>query len=286
MARANTQKDESPVTLDSPTAKPQGTALTVLDMEADAGAGMEGANSESFAIPFLQVLQKNSPQVDETSGAVIEGAKQGMFYENVTGKLMDGKKGVLLVPCAYRRVYLRWAPRDAGGGFKGEIAPETVAKMRDNGEVQELDGHLFAPLADGSVNPKKCDKFADTRLHYCLLIDPDTGYPSQVLLSLTSTQVKKSKALMSMLAGKKLPGANGLFTPPTYALRVRATTIPESNDKGSWMGIKFELDEALNEAVIYEAGKSFNKTVAKGIVTANYDGVAGEDGVPAADGRF
>lgn len=278
MARANPQKEESAVIAVPPEveAKP-GTAIAVIDMEADAGAGMEGANSESFAIPFLQVLQKNSPQVDETSGAAIEGAKQGMFYENVTGKMFDGKKGVLLVPCAYRRVYLRWAPRDAGGGFKGEIAPEVVAQMRANDEIKELDGHLFAPLQDGSVNPKKCDKFADTRLHYCLMLDPATGFATQVLLSLTSTQVKKSKSLMSMLASVKKNGTNGPYTPPTYAMIVRATTIPESNDKGTWMGVKFEMAGEVDNIQVYEAGKSFNKTVARGAVTANYEGAAPED---------
>ncbi len=47
--------------------------------EADAGMGMEGTTVESFAIPFLLVLQSLSPQVDEAGGTAIEGARPGMF---------------------------------------------------------------------------------------------------------------------------------------------------------------------------------------------------------------
>ena len=262
---------------------PPRSELTVVDMSADAGAGMEGASADSFAIPFLIVLQKGSPQVDETSGAAIEGARQGMFFENVTSKLFDGKTGVTLIPCAYKRVFVRWAGRDAEGGFKGEFTAEKIAEMREKGQVVEMDGRLFAPLADGSVNEKKSDRFSDTRNHYCLLIDPNTGFTTQVLLSLSSTQIKKSKALMSMLASVKKPGPNGLFTPPTFGLMVRATTIPESNEKGSWMGIKFDMAGDVSDPYIYQAAKAFNQSVARGAVAANYEATAEE---PVARGGF
>ena len=67
------KKDESAVAV----VEEKSTALAaagLMDFAADAGAGMEGAGQESFAIPFLSVLQKGSPQVDEASGAALEGA--------------------------------------------------------------------------------------------------------------------------------------------------------------------------------------------------------------------
>jgi len=209
-------------------------AVAVLDFGADAGAGMEGASQESFAIPFLGVLQKGSPQVDEASGQSIEGAKAGMLFENVTSQMFDGKKGVVLVPCAYRRVFLRWGQREGGGGgFKGELSADQVAEMRAKGQIVELDGRLYIPLPDGTVHEKKCDRIADTRNHYVLLVDEETGGWTQALFSLTSTQIKKSKMLMSALASVKLKGGSGMYTPPTFANFVRATTLPESNDKGT-----------------------------------------------------
>ena len=86
MAKANskTEKEVALVT---------NSALAIPEdmFAADAGSGMEGATSESFAIPFLSVLQKGSPQVDEASGAAIEGAKAGMLWDNVAGRMFDGK---------------------------------------------------------------------------------------------------------------------------------------------------------------------------------------------------
>ena len=244
----------------------------LMDFAADAGAGMEGAGQESFAIPFLSVLQKGSPQVDEASGAAIEGARAGMFFENVTGRMFSGKDGVVIVPCSYRREFLRWGARANGGGFMGAYSPEDVAEMRTKGQIVALDNRLYAPEADGSVNPEKSDRFNDTRNHYVLIMDMDSGAWTEALLSLTSTQIKKSKMLMSALASVKLKnGAGQLYTPPTFANLVRVTSVGESNEKGTWFGVKFELAGQVDRAEVYAAAKAFHANIAKGGVQVKYE---------------
>lgn len=288
MAKATTKTETT--TAQSTEVNPEVKASAVIeapDFSGDAGAGMEGASQESFAIPFLSVLQKGSPQVDEASGVALEGARQGMFFENVTGRMFDGKAGITIVPCAYRRVFLRWAPKSASGGFKGELLPEEVAHLRTTGKIVDLDGKLFFPLADGTVNPMKCDRVADVRNHYVILINEDGSW-TQALLSLGSTQIKKSKMLMSALAGVSLVGARGRYTPATFATKVRVTTVPESNDKGSWMGVRFELAGQVTANDLYTAGKAFNESVRKGSVEAKYEEPADPTTVDAngADGAF
>lgn len=265
---------------------PKANALTLaMDFAADAGAGMENAGQDAFAIPFLAVLQKGSPQVDEASGQAIEGARQGMFYENVTGRLYSGKEGVVVVPCSYRREFLRWGSREAGGGFKGAYSPEVVAEMRLRNEIVEVDGRLYSPEPDGSVNPNKSDRYNDTRNHYILILDPVTGSWTEALLSLTSTQIKKSKMLMSALASVKLKNSSGqLFTPPTFSNMVRVTTVGESNDKGTWFGVKFELAGSVDRAEIYAAAKAFHANIVKGGVQVKYEQPA-ESGLED-EGRF
>ena len=244
----------------------------LMDFAADAGAGMEGAGQESFAIPFLSVLQKGSPQVDEASGAALEGARAGMLFENVTGRLFSGKDGVIIVPCSYRREFLRWGSRANGGGFKGAHTPESIAELRNKGQVVELDGRLYAPEPDGSVSPDKSDRFNDTRNHYVLIMDMETGAWTEALLSLTSTQIKKSKMLMSALASVKLKNnANQLYTPPTFANLVRVTTVGESNDKGTWFGVKFELAGQVDRPEVYAAAKAFHTNIGKGGVQVKYE---------------
>jgi hypothetical protein len=252
-------------------------AAGLMDFGADAGAGMEGATQDSFAIPFLSVLQKGSPQVDEASGAAIDGARAGMLYENVTGRLFSGKDGVVVVPCSYRREFLRWGARDAGGGFKGAFTPDAIAEMRSSGRVVDVDGKLYSPEPDGSVNPNRSDRFNDTRNHYVLILDEATGGWTEALLSLTSTQIKKSKMLMSALASVKLKNVAGqMFTPPTFANMVRITTGGESNDKGTWFGVKFELVGQVSRPEIYAAAKAFHANIAKGSVEVKYEDPASE----------
>ncbi len=274
MKKNNKEKPSTELATKGAAALPATTAM----FAADAGAGMEGASVESFAIPFLNVLQKTSPQVDESSGAVIEGAKAGMFFENISGQLVDGKTGLTIIPCAYRRTFLHWSET----GFKGEMLPEDVAKQRAGGAIVEHKGRLYMPeKKGGEVDPDETDRIADARNHYVMIIDNKTGVWRQALISLGSTQIKKSRALMTALASVKMDLGGKLITPATFANLVKVTTVPESNDKGTWFGWKFELNGFVASPDLYAAAKQFHKSVVEGQVKANYQDVdvaAGENG--------
>ncbi len=241
-----------------------------------AGAGLEGTTQDSFAIPFLTVLQKSSPQVDQDSGVALPEARAGMIYNTVTGKLYDGKKGITLIHCAQRRVFLRWRPRGMeGAGFRGEVMPENVAEMRAKGQIIEHENRLYAPSHDGSPpNDKRNDRFADTRNHYVLVVEDDES-TTQALLSLTSTQIKKSKNLLALLANvkRKHPKTGRMVTPATFDNLIRMTTVPESNDSGSWSGVKFEMIGPIPEDHDdwFEAAVEFYELVKKDNVTVRYD---------------
>lgn len=266
-------------------AEKQQTELALgFDMGNDAGAGMEDTDRESFAIPFLRVIQKMSPQVDEGEAEYMEDARPGMFLNTVTQQLSDGKEGVIFLPCAYRRVFLQWGARGTdAAGFKGEHNPEDIAAMLDSGELAHgEDGRtIYKPLEDGKVDEKKCDIFKDTRVHYGIVIDED-GNAQQCILSLSSTQIKKSKQLMSTLHSVKVKGPNGMVTPPTWANQVRITTVPESNDHGSWHGVKFAPEGFVASQDLYDAGKAFHEVIRAG--EANVDFSKMDDGGDNAEG--
>lgn len=242
-----------------------------FDFGSDVGAGMEGADKDSFAIPFLRALQKISPQVDEADAEYIEGAKPGMLYNSVTKQLFDGKDGLFVLPCAYQRRFLKWGPRGTSeGGYKGEFLPEDIAAMLAKGEVREQENRIWVPDANGEVNVKKCDHFADTRSHFVLIYDPTTCEVQQALLALSSTQIKKSKQLMSLLNNAKVQTANGMVTPPTWMNIIKITTVLESNDQGSWYGLRIEPAGFIDRKDVYDAGKAFHAAIAAGEAKANY----------------
>lgn len=245
-------------------------APTFMDAD-DFGGGFEGADRESYAMPFLQILQKMSPVVDEDDAAYIEGAKAGMLMNSVTHKLYDGKSGLLIVPCAYQRQFVEWGGRESNdGGFKGAHTPEEVDAMLSRQELVAVDGRYYRPDENGKVDVKKSNYVADTRAHFVIAIDPETGDTSSAVLSLSSTQIKASRTLMTMLQQKKVEVNGVKRTPPTFANLVRVTTVGMSNDKGSWSGARFELEGLVSDPNLYEEAKALYKSVNGGKVKADF----------------
>lgn len=254
-----------------------------LNFEADVGAGMEGADKDSYAIPFLRVLQSTSPQVNEARGEYIEGAKPGMLLNTATRKIYGGKEGLIILPCAFQRRFIRWAPRGDSNGFKGEFLPEEVAKLEETEMAIRHEGRLYALDELGETpHEKTTDTLSDTRSHFCIVCDED-GH-SQALLALTSTQIKKSKQLMSLLSAAKVETANGKVTPPTWMNQVRITTVHESNDEGDWYGVMFTGEGFIKEQNLYDAGKAFYEAVSEGKAKADHN--ADADKAPEGDGKF
>lgn len=262
----------------------QANALAMLS-DDDFGTGFEGADKDTYAIPFLQLLQKMSPLVDEDSPRHIEGAKAGMLLNTVTQRLFDGKAGFDMVPCFFKRSFILWGPREAGGGFKGEFTPEQIEQMVQEGKIIVQDGHYYAPSADGSaIDPKKNDYYADTRSHYVITIDPETGETGSAILSLASSQIKASRMLMTALQQKKIDTPQGKRTPPMFLNKVRVTTQGLSNDQGSWSGIVFNLNGLVDSKDLYEEAKAFYGAVTAGTVKADYSKAPASDGPGVSDG--
>jgi hypothetical protein len=90
-----------------------------LSFEQDV-SGFEDMGQEDLALPFLRILTNMSPEIGE-----VEGASPGMIFNSVTSELFDGKKGVQVIPCAYVRQYIEWAPRGQGSGGPVNIFPAT-----------------------------------------------------------------------------------------------------------------------------------------------------------------
>jgi len=241
----------------------QNTAVgQVMDFSADAGQGMEGADKASFAIPFITMLQGLSPQLE-----TVDGAKPGLFINTITNELL---KEVLVVPCAYQRRYIRWAPRSTGGGYKGEMNPVEVETGAIPGLSQVQGIYLMdVPQGASAFDPKGVplyDHLADTRNHY-VLAQNAAGSWQPALVSLSSTQIKKSKRWMSRIQGVQLTDKNGkAFNPPSFSHVYKMKPIKEGNSKGEWWGIEVDLVETVKDASLYQTAKAFNQSVNSGAV--------------------
>ena len=181
------------------------TALAEMPfMNEDAGAGFEDTTSEDFAIPFLRLLQKLSPAVDETSDQYVANAKPGMLINTVNKELFAADTGAIVIPVMYERSAIEWKTRKNGGGFvaKHEIESgilETATYDEDNGWM----------LPNGNM-------ISDTRSFYALVIGSN-GFPEPCLVSMSSSQIKKSKQWLSQMNGLKINTPNGPATAPMFS---------------------------------------------------------------------
>ena len=236
------------------------------NFEDDAVAGgFSEMGQDDFALPFLRLLTNTSPEVGD-----VEGAMPGMIYNTVTGQLYDGKKGITVIPCAYVRQYIEWAPRGSGSGAPINIYPATSDILsrthREPGDNKDY-------LDNGNY-------IENTANHYVMIVNDD-GIPEPALITMKSTQLKKSRKWNSMMMSTKAMGKNGPFTPPMFSQLYRLSTQAESNDKGKWFGWEVERIGAIEDMALYGAAKAFNASVGSGDVKVKHqDEAQGTDNVP------
>jgi len=227
--------------------KEEAALPAVIDFGADAGSGFEEADSTSYAIPFLRVLQAISPQCKKLDPAYVKGAEEGDFFNTVTEKLYKGEVGVTVVPCHYIHKFNAWAPRETGGGIRGTYSAAEAARLdiTQNEKFQQV-------LDDGSI-------LTDTREHYVMIVNED-GTFEPALLALSGTQLKKSKKWMTLMQGIRIKGQAA----PMFSQMYKLMPTAESNDKGSWTGIKVEHVGQVNSIELYQAAKAFREMVRTG----------------------
>lgn len=223
--------------------------------EEDAQSGFNGMNQDDFALPFLRLLTATSPEIGE-----LEGAMPGMIYNTVTGELYDGKKGIEVIPVAYVRQYIEWAPRGSGSGAPIAIYPATSDILsrthREPGDNKDY-------LDNGNY-------IENTANHYVMVLGSD-GVPNPALITMKSTQLKKSRKWNSMMMSVKMMGKNGPFTPPMYSHIYRLTTQAESNDKGKWYGWEIEKVGPVEDMNAYAAAKAFATQINSGEVKVKHE---------------
>ena len=235
--------------------------------EADAGAGMDNLGVEDLALPFLKILSGLDPILDE-----MEAARKGDLFNTVTNELYKGKEGVLVVPCAYMRRFIQWAPRGAGSGAPQGIfapgdpdMPKTERSSEDNKEY----------VIGGSG-----DYLDETHQHFVLLLGED-GAVETALIAMKSTQLKKSRKWNSMIASITLQGKNGPFSPPRFSHIYRLKSVGEENSKGSWHGWDVSREGQVEDAALYLRAKTFSESVLQGEVLVKHENESG--GTATAD---
>lgn len=216
-------------------------------LAGQSNVGMEGADRESFAIPFLVIMQKMSPQLDRNDPEYIEEAEEGNILNTATRQVYNGDEGIIVSPVAFKRSFTKWGLREKGGGYKGEYPPSDPIVLTTKEDEKKR-----------NVLPGGGEQLVDTRMHGVLLFGGGAD-PLASLLSMTSTNIKASKRWMTDMQEKQK-----VDNLPTFAHLYKLTTIPDSNDQGSWYRWNIEYVGPVTEQEHIDAAVIFHQALQTG----------------------
>lgn len=249
-------------------------------MEAAADQGMEEVKHEDMLIPFIKVLQANSPQATRGHVDFVKGAEPGFFL--CLDQIYNGESGIYFQPVKYVHQYTEWKPRTAGGGLVAQHGEEImkVAIEQENGSYKLPNGNDLVVSSTW----------------FGLLVNPERRAFMPAVAGLSGTQTRSARALNTAIKGlRKTVTKDGItkeFTPPAWASVFKATTALRTNDKGSWYVWSFERVGYLNEMfsgvdakfaeTLFRAAQTMYEGIQAGIIKAQEDDDRG--GQPSGGG--
>lgn len=237
--------------------------MEMEDILRDSGAGTEDMGMDDVAVPYLYILQSGSPQVDSDSDAYIEGAKAGMFYNNVSGEIFDGREeGIVVIPCAYERKYVEWIDRDSGGG--GYVADHGI----DSGIMNET-----TPNAKGIPVLKNGNLIIETAYHYVYMKNPNNGIWEEIIIPMKSTMLKKSRRWNKTLVATLIPGTSNRA--PRWLYPYRLKTVKETKNNNTWSNFDIERLPDMVTADQYRSAKAFAELFSSGLIVKATESDAG-----------
>lgn len=270
----------------------------VIDYGDDVGAGLSDVGQDEAGIPFLKILQANSPQVIGPEGK-IDGAEAGKILNTGTEELMDS---VTLVPAIRQHVYVEWRPKNAGGGIVGTHQPGTpiveaaIAANAASIEAGENSRKKPGKMRFGEFYTEAGNELSETFYVYAVVLDANETPSGVVVVPFNSTQIKHYKKKFINRARYCLvdDGNGRKRNPPMFAHRLTVGTAQETNDDGTWFGyaLQFAVDNNVQQSLMtpdnpaYQAGKELKAMVDGGLARVDLSKAdAGTDsGEASADG--
>lgn len=257
------------------------TDLAVYEgYEEDRGAGFENQTSEDISVPFIEVLQAQSPEA-----MVEDGPRPGTFINRTTGEIFSGKDGVPFIPACTQHVVVEWVPREKGGGIVGvhELDSELIRKVRAEQPLGKY------------VHPTNGNDLIETFYVYGIFVPPDGSAPHPAVIAFSSTRIKPYKDWMFRARSIviNLPNGRKLTKLPLFSHRYRLTTVAAENNKGKWqtLVVRFDGDNAEAARIapnddLYMFAKQLCEDVNSGKRVADTSNAGGRDeGVDGAPQR-
>jgi hypothetical protein len=231
------------------------------------GAGQ--ADASELLIPFLGILHYSSPQVDKASPRFIKGAEPGMILNSATGELMEKFQALIV---ATEHNYVKYIPRDDGGGFEGILAPDDPLVLQLRSEQSQFG----ALKLDGGKR-----ELIET--YYTYVFAKAFGPAFRAIVGYKSTQIKRFKAWRTLNNEFKYEVNGRWIQPPVWSHMFEFSSVPDSNKKGKFFSWKIEPRGGSKETAfvskhdpIWAEAAAMHDSLGAGKIKANYAAQAQE----------
>lgn len=206
--------------------------------------GAENVGNEDLVIPRIELVQALSPARKKSDAAYIEGADEGMLYNNVTRELYGSE--VTVVPVYYTKQYLVWKDRKIGGGgsngFRGAFNTKAEADA------------AIASLGEEGLEA------VDTAQHFVLV--HFNGAWQEAVLSMSKSKMKVSKRWNSLMR---------LTNTDSFSRAYKLSSVTETNARNeSYFNYGVQPLGFVPQDV-YERAEKLYETVRGGTVKVSSD---------------
>ena len=208
--------------------------------------GAENVGHDDIIIPRIEIVQSLSPARKKSDPAYIEGAEEGMLFNNVTRELYG--VSVIVVPVYYSKQYLIWKDRKAGGGTGG-----FRGAFNSLGEAH----HQIQALGEEALD------VAETAQHFCLVHSNDKW--EEAVVSMSKSKLKISKRWNSLM---RLTNTDSF----SRAYKLSATTETNARNE-SYFNFNVAALGFVNKDLYERAEKLYETIRSGGVKVSNdYDG--------------
>ena len=279
-------------TSESALATQSDNALAMFDQ--GAGEGMEDFGQQDFTVPFIGILQALSKPLQKNHSKYIAGAEQGQFLNSATQQLYPGGEpgkekngdwkegGLIVVPCHFEHRYIGWKPNNGGIAHDYGTDPTIYESIEPGAEG--------TPNAYKRMDPEG-NEIVDTMQYFVLIIDPATGSMEAAVVPFSKIHAKKAKKWNNLIRAHTEIRNGKPIKPAIYFYAYRLTSIPESNDKGSWYSFNIEDYDKLPNmgefgGQVFTAASELRQQIAAGEIKAAAEEPEGPANVGDGGGAF
>ena len=147
-----------------------------------------------------------------------------MFINSATRQIYSGEDGIVVIPVLFRHRYQAWKPNN--GGIAYDMGQDsTLYDSLPESQEEKSKGKRFDQHGNEVVNSME---------YIVLIIDPKTGVFEQAVIPFSGVFAKKAKRWNNLIRGKVELHKGKAVRPAIFFYAYKITTVPETNDRGSW----------------------------------------------------